>query len=174
MSGTIGDMIDFSRIRPEHRTTTVCGIVKAIDERRDWSMVPVLLDALYDAGAEQGNEFLPPPPAVDRRRWLDGHWEPSPPRSADVLFIGGPRDGARATVELRDYFHADVWEGGGPLNMWRTMGMIRTVTYRLVPLRGGPGIFYCYVIDGMTAEEAMRRLFAGYDARRFQEQVTTA
>ncbi len=82
------------------------------------------------------------------------------------LFLGGPKDGQRTVVDHdRPWHQVLVNDRPAPLclsDLETTSATLRTVEYHRLCLRGEKETFSLFLAEGMTADEALRRLLEKY------------
>ncbi len=92
--------------------------------------------------------------------------------SHPVVFVGGPKDGLRLTLqELIPTMHFDHLDSRRVLS-WAELTMetpqlpIRRLTYNLQRFRGEEAVHAYYQFDGMTGDQAIESLLANYRPER--------
>jgi hypothetical protein len=86
--------------------------------------------------------------------------------SVGRLFIGGPADGEwRALALDREFVHVAVVPPVGVAPEALLIDSLRSVVYRRETLGHGTTRWQVYVVEDMTADEAMTQLLAGYTPR---------
>jgi hypothetical protein len=88
------------------------------------------------------------------------------PETVEALFVGGPKDGEILNVELMPTYRVIK-----TLRPFSIVGnnedtKFETVEYRLLPFAGEQLKQMVYVVNGMTTDDVIQELIAGYSKSR--------